>query len=183
MEKIRLEITGLVGGSAPKESAKIILSGKLPGSDRSSFLCFNIGLFEAQAIGMELENYPRIRPFTHDLFHNVLVELGCRIDEVIINSYRDGVFFASIIINGKEIDARPSDAIAMALRFDSPIFIESEIFAEQSEFIPTLKQSVSQSGKASVISANVSPDLIKKKRGNSLSQLTKMMESSKYGRL
>ena len=95
-----------------------------------------------------------------------------------INSYRDGVFFASILINGKEIDARPSDAIAMALRFDAPIYIDSEIFAEQSEFIPTLKQSGAGGKSSTVIPPNVLNEAKKKKQGGSLSQLKKMMEEA-----
>ncbi|MBP7409730.1 MAG: bifunctional nuclease family protein [Flavobacteriales bacterium] len=84
-----------------------------------------IGGVEAQAIAIQVENIKPARPLTHDLFKNVADELSFNLKEVIINDLVEGIFHAKLVIeqNGREvgIDARSSDAIALALRFDCPI--------------------------------------------------------------
>ncbi|MBK6830298.1 MAG: bifunctional nuclease family protein [Flavobacteriales bacterium] len=84
-----------------------------------------IGGVEAQAIAIQVENIKPARPLTHDLFKNVADELAFNLKEVIINDLVEGIFHAKLVIeqNGREvgIDARSSDAIALALRFDCPI--------------------------------------------------------------
>ncbi|MEW5692294.1 MAG: bifunctional nuclease domain-containing protein [Candidatus Hydrogenedentota bacterium] len=90
-----------------------------------------VGAFEAQAIAMELEKSRAPRPLTHDLFKSVLTELGYKVSKVYINELKDNTFFARLFIemNGNEIelDARPSDSIALALKFDAPIFVAPEV--------------------------------------------------------
>ncbi|MCL4117100.1 UNVERIFIED_CONTAM: hypothetical protein GTU68_049685 [Idotea baltica] len=91
-------------------------------------------MFEAQAIAIELENIPPSRPLTHDLFRNVLKELGVNLVEVIINNLKEGVFFAQLICehDGETlvIDSRTSDALALAVRFNSPIYTNASIMDE-----------------------------------------------------
>lgn len=93
-----------------------------------------IGTFEAQAIALELEHIKPPRPMTHDLLKNTIETFGADINQVFINDLSEGTFFARIIFdnNGKEIeqDARPSDAIALAVRFKAPIFVDSGILDE-----------------------------------------------------
>lgn len=93
-----------------------------------------IGMFEAQAIAIEIEKIIPNRPMTHDLFKSFAVAFDFSIREIIINDLREGVFFAKIICiaNGKEIevDARPSDAIAIGLRFNAEIFTHEPILSE-----------------------------------------------------
>ncbi|NLD94810.1 MAG: bifunctional nuclease family protein [Fibrobacter sp.] len=94
-------------------------------------LPISIGQLEAQSIAIALNNLPFPRPLTHDLFKNVLTEIDCTLTSAIINDLTDETFYARLIIefNGetREIDSRPSDAIAMALRFDAPIFVDEKV--------------------------------------------------------
>jgi len=90
-----------------------------------------IGLFEAQSIALALENIKPPRPLTHDLAKSLIEKLKGKVDRVVINDLRHNTFYAKIIIrqNGEDIqvDSRPSDAIAIALRLNVPIFIEEEV--------------------------------------------------------
>lgn len=97
--------------------------------DRS--LPIMIGAAEAQAIALCINNVEVPRPLTHDLFKNVLDSLGCNMQRVEVCDLKSGTFFARLILDygGTELvmDSRPSDAIALALRFDAPILIESAV--------------------------------------------------------
>lgn len=91
-------------------------------------------MFEAQAIAIEIEKIIPNRPMTHDLFKSFASSFNYNIEEIIISDLKEGVFFAKIVCtNGKntmEIDARPSDAIAIGIRFDAPIFTYETILSE-----------------------------------------------------
>ncbi len=93
-----------------------------------------IGQFEAQAIALELEGIKPPRPLTHDLVKNVIDSLGNMLSDVLINELRDGTFYARLNLEGNsashEIDARPSDAIAVAIRFGVPIFVAETVMEE-----------------------------------------------------
>ena len=95
-----------------------------------------IGQFEAQAIALELEGIKPPRPLTHDLVKNVLESLGTNLADVIISELREGTFFARLNVEGNssnhEIDARPSDAIAIAIRFGVPIYVAEAVMEEAS---------------------------------------------------
>jgi bifunctional DNase/RNase len=90
-----------------------------------------IGAFEADAIALELQEVPVQRPFTHDLLRSVVNELGATVTHILISDLRDDTFFARIVIdaNGRhvEVDSRPSDAIALAVRVHCPIFVDEHI--------------------------------------------------------
>lgn len=90
--------------------------------------------FACSAIILALENTPFYRPLTHDLFKNTLVESGIMLTKAVITGLKENTFFASVYLDkdGQEIviDSRPSDAIALALRFNSPIFMEESLFLE-----------------------------------------------------
>lgn len=91
-----------------------------------------IGPAEASAIAVKLGNIPLERPMTHDLLINLLGDLGAKVKDVVITDLRGSTFFAFIhlTVNGKEkeIDSRPSDAVALAARAECPIFIEERVF-------------------------------------------------------
>lgn len=93
-----------------------------------------IGPFEANAIAIALEKVETPRPLTHDLIKNILDNLHIKVEKILIHSLKEGTFYATIFLeNGKEIleiDSRPSDAMAIALRTQSPIFVESQVFDE-----------------------------------------------------
>jgi len=94
-------------------------------------LPISIGQLEAQSIAIALNKLPFPRPLTHDLFKNVLTEINCTLTSALINDLTDETFFARLVIEcdgiTKEIDSRPSDAIAMALRFNAPIFVDEKV--------------------------------------------------------
>jgi hypothetical protein len=90
-----------------------------------------VGIYEANAIALEIEKVTTPRPMTHDLLKNLLLGLEARVHKVVVNDLRDDTFYALIWLeaDGQEIsiDSRPSDALALALRVDCPIFVEDEV--------------------------------------------------------
>jgi len=90
-----------------------------------------VGYFEANAIALEIEKINTPRPMTHDLLRSIITSLHAKVKHVLINDLKDNTFFAviSVIQNGSDmtIDSRPSDAIALALRTKSPIFVEDKV--------------------------------------------------------
>ena len=104
------------------------------------FLPIWVGIFEANAIALQLENISTPRPMTHDLLRNMIAELDARVTRIVINDLRDSTFFAQIrlIIGEKtlEIDARPSDAIALALRAEAPIFVAQSVLEQAQTISP-----------------------------------------------
>src|SRR5436190_19732461 len=116
MKKIKLEIIGL-SFSQTQSGAYALVLGEQVGKRRLPII---IGGFEAQAIAVELENMTPSRPLTHDLFKNFAIEFGLTVTEIVIYNLKEGIFYSKLTCtNGtetKEIDARTSDAIAMAVR-------------------------------------------------------------------
>jgi bifunctional DNase/RNase len=129
-KKIKLEILGLSSSQSQTGSFALVL-GETEGNRRLPII---IGMFEAQAIAIEIEKIIPNRPMTHDLFKSFASTFHFHVDEIVISDLKEGVFFAKIIctdgLKKTEIDARPSDAIAIGLRFDSPIFTYENILAE-----------------------------------------------------
>lgn len=93
-----------------------------------------IGVFEAQAIAVQIENIVPNRPMTHDLFKSFANALNFKLKEIIISDLREGIFYAKIVCSDDlrevEIDSRPSDAIAIGLRFNAPIYTYETILSE-----------------------------------------------------
>lgn len=122
MKKIELDIVGL-SYSQTQSGAYALVLGEIGGRRRLPII---IGSFEAQAIAIEIEKMTPSRPLTHDLFKSFAEAYNIVIQEVIIYNLVDGIFYSKLICtDGKkplEIDARTSDAIALAVRFDCPIY-------------------------------------------------------------
>src|ERR1700712_534397 len=122
MKKIKLDIVGL-SYSQTQSGAYALVLGEVSGRRRLPII---IGSFEAQAIAIEIEKMTPSRPLTHDLFKSFAEAYHIMVQEVIIYNLVDGIFYSKLICSdGKklmEIDARTSDAIAIAVRFDCPIF-------------------------------------------------------------
>ena len=122
MKKLKLEIVGL-SYSQTQTGAYALVLGEAKGKRRLPII---IGGFEAQAIAIELEKMTPSRPLTHDLFKSFAETFNILVNEVIIYNLVEGIFFAKLICNDGtrdvEIDARTSDAIALAVRFDCPIY-------------------------------------------------------------
>ncbi len=122
MKKTKLEIVGL-SYSQTQSGAYALVLGEAKGKRRLPII---IGGFEAQAIAIELEKMTPSRPLTHDLFKSFAESFNIELREVLIYNLVEGIFFAKLICsngsNDVEIDARTSDAIALAVRFNCPIF-------------------------------------------------------------
>lgn len=125
---VEMKIKGLM--IDPINQMPIIIL-KDPNSE--SVLPIWVGLFEANAIALQLENVSTPRPMTHDLLNNILNRLDAKITRVTITDLKDNTFYAVILmtLRGGEvsIDSRPSDAIALALRADAPIFVEEDVIS------------------------------------------------------
>jgi bifunctional DNase/RNase len=122
MEKVRLDIIALSHSVTQSHNYAVIL-GEQKGKRRLPIV---IGGFEAQAIAVAMENMTPNRPLTHDLFKNTLDSFDIELVEIIINNLLDGIFYAQLICQQGDrilqIDARTSDAISMAVRFNCPIY-------------------------------------------------------------
>lgn len=133
MEKlVELEILGLSSNHSQSGSFTLVM-GEVEGSRRLPIV---IGMFEAQAIAIEIEKIVPNRPMTHDLFKSFANSFNYEIDKIVISDMKEGVFYAKIKCHNEsteiEVDARPSDAIAIAIRFDSPVFCSEKVMSEAS---------------------------------------------------
>lgn len=130
MNKIKLEILGLSSSQSQSGSFALVL-GEETGNRRLPII---IGMFEAQAIAIEIEKIVPNRPMTHDLFRSFASSFKFSVIEIVISDLKEGVFYAKIVctdgIKKVEIDARPSDAIAIGLRFNVPIYTFEAILSE-----------------------------------------------------
>lgn len=113
----------------PNTNSPIVV---LKGVDSEAVLPIWVGAFEANAIALEIEKVLPQRPMTHDLLRNLILQCGLEAQRVIVTDLSDNTFYACvelIDLNGNEVslDARPSDAIALALRLDCPIFVEQVV--------------------------------------------------------
>jgi len=129
MEKLRLEIVGL-SYSQSQNGAYALILGETNGERRLPII---IGGFEAQAIAIELERMKPSRPLTHDLFKSLAIAYNLTVTEIIIYKFSEGIFYSKLVITDgnieKEIDARTSDAVALAIRFNCPIYTFENILS------------------------------------------------------
>jgi len=106
-----------------------------------------VGVFEANAIALQMENITTPRPMTHDLLKNVIADLKADIQKIVVSDLRENTFYALIylVVNGEPVavDARPSDAIALALRAQAPIFVEDSVIdhAKTVDLVPDKENS------------------------------------------
>ncbi len=130
MKKIPLEIIALSHSVTQSHSFAVVL-GEVDGTRRLPIV---IGGFEAQAIAVALDNMKPSRPLTHDLMKTICDTFSVELDHVFISKLKDGIFFSTLIFtNGEqsyELDSRTSDALALAVRFECPIFVAETILQE-----------------------------------------------------
>ncbi len=127
---VEMKIEGLI--IDPTTQSPIVI---LRQADGSNLLPIWIGVAEANAIAVELEGVSTPRPLTHDLIMNLIKDLGCTLEYIVIHTLTKGVFFAELHIVGHArethvIDSRPSDALALALRAKKPIHVAHEVMEE-----------------------------------------------------
>ena len=130
-DKVQVDIIGLT--TSPSSGGAYALILKEVNGNRQ--LPIIIGAFEAQSIALEMEGIKPPRPLTHDLLRNIIDALGCEIEEVVISDLRDGTFFATITVDNQQIDSRPSDAIALAVRSGISIYVVEKVMQEAA-YIP-----------------------------------------------
>jgi hypothetical protein len=130
MDRVQVEILGLATQQASNQAYTLILK-EASGPRRLPII---IGGWEAQSIALEMEGIKPPRPLTHDLLKNIVDALGSTITEVTISDLRDGTFYAKLHVDGtdEEIDSRPSDAIALAVRFSVPMYVSESVMSEAS---------------------------------------------------
>lgn len=130
MNKIELEIISL-SSNQPQTGSFALVLGEIGGNRRLPII---IGHSEAHAIAIENENLKTNRPMTHDLFKSFAFAFGYTVKEIVITDLREGIFFAKIICSDKdktiEIDSRPSDAIAIGVRFKVPLYVVDTVLSE-----------------------------------------------------
>jgi uncharacterized protein len=123
----------------------------LKGADDERTLPVSIGQLEAQSIAIQLYHVSFPRPLTHDLFKSVLERMESTVTKVVICDLIDNTFYARLFIKTKgeiiEVDSRPSDAIALALRFGAPLYVEEKVMNESGVIIPPEKQVERMQGK------------------------------------
>lgn len=136
MKKVQVEILGL-SASPSAGGAYALLLKEVYGVRRLPII---IGQFEAQSIALELEGIKPPRPLTHDLLKNVIDNLGGTITEIIIDELKENTFYSKIKLEissmTNEIDSRPSDAIALAVRTGSPLFVSEDVM-KIAAFVPS----------------------------------------------
>ena len=124
--EVEMKIRGLM--MDPVTNMPIVVLKDLNGS---SILPIWVGIYEANAIALEIEKVQTPRPMTHDLLKNVLLGLDVRVQKVVVSELKEDTFYALIWVERggqtMSIDSRPSDALALALRVDCPIFVDEEV--------------------------------------------------------
>lgn len=140
MKKIQLEILGLSSSQSQTGSFALVL-GEKEGNRRLPII---IGMFEAQSIAIQIEKISPNRPLTHDLFKSFAQHLHVNILEVLISDLKEGVFYSKIVCTDGErqfdLDARPSDAIAIGLRFGVPIYTVESVLSEAGIILSDLEE-------------------------------------------
>jgi bifunctional DNase/RNase len=167
--KIELEVHSIYSNQPQTNSFAMVL-GEVGGNRRLPII---IGHTEAHAIAMVHDNLKVNRPMTHDLFISFGEAFGFSVDEILINDLKEGIFIATIYCSnaGKqvEIDARPSDAVAIALRFGAPIFVTEQVLSEGGiEMEEEEKNMESRGSKSTPSAGTVSP----KSKGEKLENLS-----------
>jgi len=174
VEKIKLEILDLSPSQVQAGSFTLILSEE-HGNRRLPII---IGMFEAQAIAIEMENITPTRPLTHDLFKSFSKSFDFMVEEIQISDISEGVFYSKIVctdgIRQKNIDARPSDAIAIALRFNAPLYTTDYVLKEAGISTDDVKASDEEPEEPKIVNVKSKQDLV----NYGLDELKKMLEEA-----
>lgn len=131
MDKVHVDILGLSTNPASGGAYALILK-EVHGNRRLPII---IGASEAQSIALEMEGIKPPRPLTHDLMKNIITAFGAELTDVIIDELRDGTFYAKLNIDNQLIDSRPSDAIALAVRYGVQIYVAASVM-DEAAFVP-----------------------------------------------
>ena len=131
MDKVLVDILGLSTNPASGGAYALILR-EVNGNRRLPII---IGASEAQSIALEMEGIKPPRPLTHDLMKNIIAAFGAELSDILIDDLRDGTFYAKLNIDSQMIDSRPSDAIALAVRYGVQIYVAASVM-DEAAFVP-----------------------------------------------
>jgi uncharacterized protein len=131
VDRVLVDILGLSTNPASGGAYALILR-EVDGNRRLPII---IGQAEAQSIALEMEGIKPPRPLTHDLMKNIIGALGAELSDVVIDELRDGTFYAKLNVDNQQIDSRPSDAIALAVRYGVQIYVATSVM-DEAAFVP-----------------------------------------------
>lgn len=182
MKKIPLEILGLSSSQSQTGSFALVL-GEKEGNRRLPII---IGMFEAQSIAIQIEKISPNRPLTHDLFKSFAQQVNVTIVEVLISDLKEGVFYSKIVCHDGDrefdLDARPSDAIAIGLRFGVPIYTVESVLSEAGIILSDLEEEEEEETDEIETSVSSSPAKSEASKTNlrdvSVDELNKLLEDA-----
>ncbi|MBF8964641.1 bifunctional nuclease family protein [Pontibacter sp. FD36] len=179
MKKIQLEILGLSSSQSQTGSFALVL-GERDGNRRLPII---IGMFEAQSIAIQIEKINPNRPLTHDLFKTFAEQMSVNITEILISDLKEGVFYSKIMCTDGEkefeLDARPSDAIAIGLRFGVPIYTVESVLSEAGIILSDLEEEEDENEEMTVKSSSSStPSAKEPLNQTSVDDLNKMLNEA-----
>ena len=179
MKKIQLEILGLSSSQSQTGSFALVL-GERDGNRRLPII---IGMFEAQSIAIQIEKINPNRPLTHDLFKTFAEQVNVSISEILISDLKEGVFYSKIMCSDGdrefELDARPSDAIAIGLRFGVPIYTVESVLSEAGIILSDLEEEEEESDEMAVKStSSATPSAKEPLNQTSVEELNKMLNDA-----
>ncbi|MEJ8756774.1 bifunctional nuclease family protein [Pontibacter sp. H259] len=180
MKKIQLEILGLSSSQSQTGSFALVL-GERDGNRRLPII---IGMFEAQSIAIQIEKINPNRPLTHDLFKSFAEQVNVSITEVLISDLKEGVFYSKIMCTDGEkefeLDARPSDAIAIGLRFGVPIYTVESVLSEAGIILSDLEEEEEESEESATVKSTASSSTSAKEplHQTSVDELNKMLNEA-----
>ena len=180
MEKIQLEILGLSSSQSQTGSFALVL-GERDGNRRLPII---IGMFEAQSIAIQIEKINPNRPLTHDLFKTFAEQMDVTITEILISDLKEGVFYSKIMCTDGtkefELDSRPSDAIAIGLRFGVPIYTVESVLSEAGIILSDLEEDEDENEEMTIKSTSSSTSSGTKEPLNqtSVDELNKMLNDA-----
>lgn len=131
MERVLVDILGL-STNAQSGGAYALILREINGNRRLPII---IGAAEAQSIALEMEGIKPPRPLTHDLMKNIIAAFGAELTDIVIDELRDGTFYAKLNLDNQQIDSRPSDAIALAVRYGVQIYVAAGVM-DEAAFVP-----------------------------------------------
>jgi uncharacterized protein len=179
VKKIQLEILGLSSSQSQTGSFALVL-GERDGNRRLPII---IGMFEAQSIAIQIEKINPNRPLTHDLFKTFAEQMSVNITEILISDLKEGVFYSKIMCTDGdkdfELDARPSDAIAIGLRFGVPIYTVESVLSEAGIILSDLEEEDEETEEMAVkSSASSTPSAKEPLNQTSVDDLNKMLNEA-----
>jgi len=180
VKKIQLEILGLSSSQSQTGSFALVL-GERDGNRRLPII---IGMFEAQSIAIQIEKINPNRPLTHDLFKTFAEQVNVSITEVLISDLKEGVFYSKIMCTDGEkefeLDARPSDAIAIGLRFGVPIYTVESVLSEAGIILSDLEEEEEESEESATVKSTATSSTSAKEplHQTSVEDLNKMLNDA-----